>query len=29
MLDKLLIITLYAIPTVGLLIVCFLISRKK
>ena len=29
MVDKILIITAYAIPTIGLLIVCFLISRKK
>ncbi len=29
MLDKLFIITLYAIPTVALLIICFFVSRKK
>jgi len=29
MLDKVLIITIYAIPTIALLIVCFLMSRKK
>ena len=29
MLDKVLIVTLYAIPTIGLLIFCYVISRKK
>jgi hypothetical protein len=29
MIDKLFIISLYAIPTIGLLLVCFWIAKKK
>jgi len=29
MIDKILVITAYAIPTIALLIFCFFISRKK
>jgi len=29
MLDKIIVVTLYAIPTIALLVTCFFISKKK
>ena len=29
MIDKILVVTIYAIPTIALLIVCYLISKQK